>query len=286
VRWLGHDVGEGGAVLYLDFELDAAEQRRRVNRLARAEGQERVPDSFRYMSALGYPAREAFGAALEECEKHGVGLLILDSLGPALEGDAEASRDVIGFYQKVLEPFRALGVTVLAIDHQSRLRAGERYQSKSPFGSVFKANLARSVIQVEAAERGEGTLTVVLRQKKHNFGPLAEPFGARLRFTEEAVTLGVEKLEAADLAEEQTLRAEDRIKFALQEGPAYPEEIAEATSLAPKTVKNNLTRLRKNGEVEPTGEQEGRSERVRLASQRPDPHIRDGTRDDGDKAPR
>jgi RecA-family ATPase len=141
VNWLGRDVEEGGEVLYCDFELDAAEQRRRVMQLARGEGLKRVPDTFRYMSALGYSLREAFDAALAECKEHGVKLLILDSLGPALEGDAEAARDVIGFFQKRLEPFRAAGVTVLVIDHQSHLRSGQRYQDKSAFGSVYKTNL-------------------------------------------------------------------------------------------------------------------------------------------------
>lgn len=71
-KWLERDVELGGAVLYLDFELDAAEQRRRVNRLARAEGLEQVPDSFRYMSALGYTSSEALEVALEECKKYSV----------------------------------------------------------------------------------------------------------------------------------------------------------------------------------------------------------------------
>ena len=91
---------------------------------------------------------------------------------------------------------------MLVIDHQSRLQAGQSYQNKGAFGSVYKANLARSVIQVEATERGEGTLTVRLRQKKHNFGPLAEPFGVKLSFSEEAVTLEAVELKAAELAEE------------------------------------------------------------------------------------
>jgi len=56
-----------------------------------------------------------------------------------------------------------LGIAVLIIDHQSRLQAGQSYQQKGAFGSVYKTNLARSVIQVEATERGEGTLTVRLR---------------------------------------------------------------------------------------------------------------------------
>lgn len=134
--------------------------------LHNAMGLERVPDTFRYMSALGYSLREAVDAALAECIEYGVKLLILDSLGPALEGDAEAARDVIGFFHKVLEPFRVAGVTVLVIDHQSHLRSGQRYQDKSAFGSVFKTNLARSVIQVEPTSHEDGALTVVLRQKK------------------------------------------------------------------------------------------------------------------------
>jgi AAA domain len=104
-EWLGREV-ENGPVLYLDFELDAEEQARRVHQLCRGAGLAEPPDGLLYMSALGHTAREAFTAALEACEEHGVKLLVLDSLGPALQGDAEASRDVISFFQRALEPFR------------------------------------------------------------------------------------------------------------------------------------------------------------------------------------
>jgi hypothetical protein len=120
------------------------------------------------------------------------------------------------------------------------------------------------VIQAQTTERGEGTLTVRLRHKKHNFGPLAEPFGVKLSFSEEAVNLEAVELDASELAEEATLNATDRVKLALESGPAYPCEIAEYTGLALKTVKNALTGLRKQEVVEPTGEVENRTERVRL----------------------
>ena len=112
----------------------------------------------------------------------------------------------------------------------------------------------------------EGALTVRLRQKKHNFGPLATPFGAKLKFSEERVTLDAEELDAAHLAEEGTLNAADRIKLALENGPAYPEELAEYTGIPIKTVRNTLSALRGDGDVEGTGEREGegRSEQVRL----------------------
>jgi hypothetical protein len=278
-KWLGREV-ENCPVLYMDFELDAEEQVRRVHQLCRGQGLDTPPEKLLYMSALGHPAREAFTAALEACKEHGVGLMVVDSLGPALQGDAEAARDVIGFFQKSIEPFRAQGIAILIIDHQSRLQAGQSYQSKGAFGSVFKTNLARSVIQAQATERGEGTLTVRLRQKKHNFGHLAEPFGVKLSFTEQAVSLEAIELDASELAEEATLNSTERVKLALENGPAYPWEIAESTGLAVKTVKNVLTGLRKKSVVEPTGEVESRTEQVRLSVPASLSLYRDGDGDD------
>ncbi len=276
-KWLGRRV-ENGRVLYLDFELDAEEQARRVHQLCHGMGLEKPPEDLLYMSAVGHTTREAFEAARKACEEYGVELVIVDSYGVALHGDAEHARDVIGFHQEYLEPLRALGIAVLIIDHQSRLQAGQSYQQKGAFGSVYKANLARSVIQVEATERGEGTLTVRLRQKKHNFGPLTEPFGVKVAFSEEGVSLEAVELKASELAEEATLTATERVKLALEEGPAYPWEIAETTGVPLKTVKNVLTGLRKQGTVEPTGATEGQAEQVRLGVPRPNVY-RDGTRD-------
>jgi hypothetical protein len=279
--WLGRQA-ESCPVLYVDFELDAEEQARRVHQLCHGQGVDTPPENLLYMSALGHPAGEAFSAALETCKEHGVGLMVVDSLGPALQGDAEAARDVIGFFQKSIEPFRVEGIAILIIDHQSRLQAGQSYQSKGAFGSVFKTNLARSVIQAQATERGEGTLTVRLRQKKHNFGPLAEPFGVKLSFTEETISLEAVELDASELAEEATLNATDRVKLALESGPAYPWEIAEHTGLAIKTVKNVLTGLRKQEVVEPTREVENRTERVRLSVPASLSLYRDGDGDGSD----
>jgi hypothetical protein len=263
-EWLGCRV-ENGPVLYVDFELDAEEQARRVRQLCRIAGRDQEPpENLLYMGAVGHSARDVFSAARKACEEHGVVMVILDSYGVALGGDAEASKDVIAFNNEVLEPFRKDRVAVLIIDHQSKLQAGQSYQSKGAFGSVFKSNLARSVIQVEATERGENTLTVRLRQKKHNFGPLADPFAVRISFSEESVDLAPVELEAAEKAEEATLNAADRVRLALKGEPLYPWEIAETTGLAVKTVKNALTDLRKRGVVEPTGETEDRAQRVRL----------------------
>jgi hypothetical protein len=110
------------------------------------------------------------------------------------------------------------------------------------------------VVQVEPAERGEGLLTLKLRQTKNNFGPKAEPSGARLAFTEEKITVDAHELDATELAEEGTLNARERVMLALKDAPGYPADVAEACVMPLGTVKNELTRLRKRGLVEYTGE--------------------------------
>ena len=103
----------------------------------------------------------------------------------------------------------------------------------------------------------------------------------KFTFSKEAVTLEAVKLRAEELAEEATLTAPERVKLALQDGPAYPWEIAEATGVPLKTVKNVLTGLRKQGAVESTGQTEGQAEQVRLSVPRPNLY-KDGTRDTSD----
>lgn len=265
--WLGHQVNLHGPVLYADFELDVEEQHRRARALAAGMGVA-LPEGLGYLCALGIRPQEAFRLLLDACKEHGVLLLILDSLGPAMMGDAEAAKDVILFHNKYLTPFRAAGVTVLIVDHQGKVQAGESYQNKTSFGSAYKEHLARSVIQVEAGRRDKeaGTLTIRVRHRKTNFGVQRDPFDVRLAFGQGKIEAEPVELVGADLAGEATVNAEDRVLHALADGPAFPDELTEATGLATGTVRNVLTSLRKGGRVEDTGEVKGRSRQVRLAS--------------------
>jgi hypothetical protein len=254
-EWMGRKV-QNSPVLYYDFELDADEQRRRAFQVARGVKFDKPPHDLLYVSGLGRPAGEVLMGRLDVCVEEGVGLFIMDSLGIALEGDAGDARDVIRFHNKYLGPLRSEGITLLVIDHQGKTQAGERYQGKRTFGSVYKENLARSVIQVEPGDRGKGLLTVKLRQTKHNFGPKAEPFGAKLTFTDEMITVIQHSLDATELAQEHTLNADDRVMLTLKDGPAFPADISERAVMLLGTVKNALTDLRKRGLVENTGEVE------------------------------
>lgn len=252
-NWMGREV-QTYPVLYCDFELDADEQRRRAYQVARGVYLGKPPHDLLYVSGLGRRVSEVLIGCLEVCVREGVGMLIVDSLGIALEGDAGDARDVIRFHHEYLDPYRAAGITLLIIDHQGKAQGGERYQSKRTFGSVYKENLARSVVQVEPSDRGKGLLTVKLRQTKHNFGPKAEPFGAKLTFTEEEITVAEHSLDATELAQEATLNARDRVMLVLKDGAGFPADIVEQAEMPLGTVKNALTNLRKRGLVEDTAD--------------------------------
>src|SRR5918998_3732138 len=105
-RFLGREV-RNTPVLFVDFELDGGEQRRRARQLARGAGLEEPPEDLYYLSALGRSPQEALDAALEECGRLGAGLCIVDSYGMALRGNAEDASRVVEFNARHLEPFRA-----------------------------------------------------------------------------------------------------------------------------------------------------------------------------------
>jgi hypothetical protein len=271
-KFFDRDITVHGPVMYLDFELDADEQHRRVMQLATGMKM-KIPEDLLYVSTLGVRTHEAVEFALSVCEEHKVVMVVLDSLGPAMVGDMAAAKDVIEFHNCYIAPFKAVGATPLLVDHQARQQAGEGYQSKGAFGSAYKEHLSRSLIQVEASDRSAelGTLNVRLRHKKTNFGTLVDPFDVSLSFSDEMIVASMRDLTPADRAQETTLNAEDRIVAALEDGAAYPDEITEATGLARSTVKNKINALKKAGRAETTGEIRGQMEQVQLVDSRTRP---------------
>jgi DNA-binding transcriptional ArsR family regulator len=237
-------------VLYIDAELDADEFVRRAYRVARGLGLDRPPVGLHYCRLAGSltdPAVQAAAqAAQEACDAT---FVVLDSVGAAAYGgDLERAHDTTALMKSI----EAWG-TVLAIDHIAKPLPGANLSQYRPFGSTYKYALARSVIQVVRAEGGG----LLLRHCKCTFGPVAEPVGAAMDFTPEAVTFA--RAEVADecLAGiddhlptlERTLRA-----LAEAQDGVTPEALAEDLGISAKTVKNHLSALRRQGRAEPVGD--------------------------------
>lgn len=281
--WMGHRIKKHGPVIYLDFELDLEEQARRIYQLAEGVGLEKPPEDFYYLSGADHKTGEVLRLTLNLAKESGAVLVLLDSLGFALEGDAEASRDVLRFVREYIKPFERAGITLLIVDHQSKLTAGEGYHQKSPFGSVYKSNACRSVIQVGVEDQRDGELTVRFRHKKANFGSKFDPFEAQLMFHATKVEIRHRTLQTEDLATEGSLTTAQKIRRLLKERPRFPNELAEKIGVTEGTVKNNLTKLRTNGEVEDTGVvSDSKARQVRLAEASSSPSFSPSDSDDED----
>ena len=89
---------------------------------------------------------------------------------------------------------------------------------------------------------------------KANFGSLVEPFTVRIGFTEQTITLQREALDEEDLREEQTLNAPDRVLLTLMDGRAIADGIAQMARIPLGTVRNALSKVERQGLIEPTGE--------------------------------
>jgi hypothetical protein len=262
-EWVGHAI-ENCPVAYVDFELEESVQRRRAVRLARGRFLGDVPEDLYYVSAVGEPAAQLLDGLLPTCLAAGIGLVVIDSLGMAIAGDPHSPTDVIGFHRRCVDPFRARGIAVLLVDHQAKTVAGERYGAKRAYGSVFKENCARSVLQVEPQGRGRGLLRVILKHTKANFGELAPSFGVELRFTEEKVTVERYAVEAGELAEEWTPNLREQVLLCLVNDAAFPKEIAKSVDAEYPSVKNEVSKLRREGLVEDTGVRDRQAQQVRL----------------------
>lgn len=278
-EWFGLRVLDHGCVLYADFELDQDEQHRRVRDLCAGLGIP-IPKNLAYLSGVGLTAEQAFSQIIAFCREYEAKAVVIDSMGLAMNGDMEHAKDVLNFHAKYINPIRRVGTTPLIVDHEGKRQAGEKHRDKSPFGSAYKAWTARSVLQFELDnyDRENGALDVRVRQTKTNFGPKIEPFGVRFTFECEKVSTETYVLADAELAEEESVPARDRIVGALGPAPATRRELEQLTGLSGGTIRNNLSDLMKDGIVGEDGYQ-GRSKVYCLLSSSPQNPKGDGSDD-------
>jgi hypothetical protein len=279
-KWLGLQVLDHGYVLYLDFELDADEQHRRVRDLCAGMGVE-IPKKLAYFSALGMNTEQAFKKAGAFVKKYQAKAVIIDSMGLAMSGDMDRARDVIAFHRQYTDQLRALGTTPFVVDHEGKLQAGENRKEKGPTGSAFKSWTTRSVLQfiLEEYDEENSALNIRVRQHKTNFKP-AKPFGVRFTFGEHRV--GIESVDLPDeeLVDETYVPVKKRIVAALGPGEATIRELVQLTGAEPGTIRNKLSELKSEGVVIDAGYR-GREKLYSLLSSSPDPY-RESTDDDNE----
>jgi hypothetical protein len=252
-EWLGLRVLEHGYVLYVDFELDAEEQHRRVRDLCAGLGVD-IPEKLYYFSALGVSTEKAFAKTRAFVERYDTKATIIDSMGLAMQGDMDRARDVIAFHRQFTDPLRALGTTPFVVDHEGKLQSGENRKEKGPTGSAFKSWATRSVLQfiLEEYDEANSALDIRVRQHKTNFKP-TKPFGVRFTFEEKKVSVEAIDLPDTELIDEPYIPVKERITAALAPGEATIRDLAGLTGAEIGTIRNKLSELMAEGRVADAG---------------------------------
>jgi hypothetical protein len=245
-------------VLYLDFELDADEQHRRALDLAKGMNLKAIPENFYYLSVAMVPPEEAFRIAAEECRRLGVKLVIVDSVGFAIDGDSENSSDVLGFYRRCIQPLKDIGASPLLIDHQAKIIKGEKYADKQAFGSVYKTNAVRSAFQIRGSQDVQGEITATFTHKKNNFGWKEKDFSLKVLFEEGCITS--ERLQEAVPSPDREPSKKEQVLEAIEElGRATAEMVTQKTGITLQTVRNSISELLVEGALKDTGDKQNRS---------------------------
>jgi DNA-binding transcriptional ArsR family regulator len=204
--------------------------------------------------------------------------VIIDSMGLAMQGDMEKSKEVLAFHGRYINPLRRAGATPFIVDHEGKLQTGEKHKDKSPFGSAYKAWASRSVLQFVFEEYREETseLDVRMRQTKTNFGPKIDPIGVRFTFEEKKVSVRTYDLPDEELLEEESRPVKERILVALRLEGATNKQLQQSTGASEGTIRNKLSELRAEGLIADDGK---RPVTYNLVSSSPEP-PRGGDSDD------
>jgi hypothetical protein len=220
---------------YLDWETDEEAQQERLALLG-AE----APDQLHYQR-MRAPLRQTVDQLVPEISKE-PSLTVIDSVLPALGADINEAESARLFF----EALRLLDTTPLILAHVNK--------EGKLFGSVFFANLARSVwVMKKVQEHGDNSTTVAFYHRKANNDRLHPPIGYRIAFTPDAITFNKEDVGSVpELEQHMSIRA--RMRALLGRGDKMlPREVADELSLDPARIRTELNRNKKMFGADPGG---------------------------------
>jgi hypothetical protein len=234
-------------VLYCDWETSRDVIHRRLKRLVRGLGLPEVHVMYRQSRGTLVSELEAIERLVMENK---IGFIVLDSAGRACGGDLNAPAPVNEFFNAI----KQLGVTALIVHHTSK---DEFSKQKTPFGSTYFENNARSQWYIEREREGNETDFVIsLSHTKVNDSPKHRPIGLRVRFDN---TPGQEStaFELCDLQETEftgKLPLRERIeRLLVQSGAMQPSDIATELVEREDVVRARLNDGKKRGQFHNDG---------------------------------
>ena len=231
-------IKESTLCLYVDYEDDPSSFRKRWSALECGFGQGAMPILYRRMTGTLCDSVEQLQRIILD---KNIGLIIVDSLGPAARGNLNDPEPAIKYHTAL----RQLGITSLTLAHTSKDQLTRR---RTIFGSIFFTNLARSVWECKAEqETGEAEAIISLKHTKANLSRLHPPLGFRFSFEDKAIRL--EKSDLRDTGLSGELPLSFRIKDSLRGGALTVKEIAGELEKGEETIRVTLKRMLKKDQV-------------------------------------
>lgn len=164
--------------LWLDYETDQSTFTRRLSYLQK--GHELQPLSLRYLRC-SIPLMNDLDTIAKEVRDHGIGLVVVDSMGMAAGGDITTQAISSSFFLAL----RTLNRTALVITHEAKDPMGKIFTKgkKTPYGSVYVTNAGRSVWRVEKKQDiGQSEASVLVTHQKANDSAYSKPLSYRVVF--------------------------------------------------------------------------------------------------------
>lgn len=216
-------------VMVIDYEDSAPNFRRRMNRLANGIEDGIAPMNVFYWPANGIPLKDQVEAIRRKVEKHGIGLLIIDSAAPACGGPPEDSEATLGYFRAL----KKIGVPSITIAHINK--TGD---NNKPFGSTFWHNEARRTWFVSRVqEEDSDVIDIGVFCRKVNDGRKPLPLGFRLTFDGLDGPVTVVQRDLNDVAELVEFTSPRNKVFRAIGGDVMTiSELVEATGLGYKQV--------------------------------------------------
>ena len=217
-------------VLYLDWETTKEEIDNRVSMIRKSLGLNRDENGefvkagieyLRMTKSLEYEKEKLKGDVIDG----DFGLVVIDSLGSAIGGDANSQDLVLKAYLAL----RELNVSSLIIDHPNKGGIGENTSGLSSLhGSIYKVNSSRQVFEmIKNQDVEDSTVRFALFHRKANNSALMREIGFKYVFENNQLN-SIDRISREQIANTPISRAQsqlDQVLNFLRKGSKSAEEI-------------------------------------------------------------
>lgn len=245
--------------LYLDWETCPEDYIMRVHQICRGMGLLDVPEGLHYLQ-MSRPISECGPYIRKIIDKRNIEMVVIDSIGAAAGGKIEESDAAI----RIMNTIREFGSCArLALTHITKAGADEKASRRTPFGSGYFQNLARTVWILEnKGHPGEDEHLLALNNTKVNLGRQCLPLAIRAQFSPYDELNQQLTFSRADITQDVELAAgagtivQGIIAVLRQNGSATNKELEEILEAKASTVRGTTNRLQDKGVIVrlPSGE--------------------------------